>query len=177
MKQTRLTILIAAVVILAGVVIGTQTGLFSSSGEDPPPAELAERALTATQSADREVAAGKLIQGRYQEALPAIRRVMAETEDPKVKAVVIRGIERFYDHDSLPMLIDAMESDSLHVRAAAEHAVPPLLGIDLFDADADPATRAQQVAAVRREWEWVRNHPKLAQNKAKVRKHFEEGGQ
>jgi len=177
MKKTRLTILIAVVVILAGVVIGTQTGLFSSSGEDPPPAELAEQALTATQSADREVAAGKLIRGSYQEALPAIRRVMAETEDPKVKAVVIRGLQRFYDHDSLPMMIDAMESDSLHVRAAAEHAVPPLLGIDLFDADADPGTRAQQVAAVRRQWEWVRNNPWLDAKRAAVRQHFEEGGQ
>src|SRR5262249_48036328 len=70
--------------------------------------ELARLALTAPSPQARELAALELA-GRGAGALPQMRRVLAESDAPVVRAAMIQALGAQYDFESMPQLLPALE--------------------------------------------------------------------
>jgi len=171
-SRTRRIILFGGVGMLAFVVLLTRATVFAPAGGAGPEA-LAERAIAAADPADRTAAASRLVAAGAPRArmLPAVRRALAETHDPAVRAALLRGVERLLDHQSMPAVLAGLEDRDPHVRAAAERACTALIGRDGFDAHADPAARARQVADIRAEWAVLRDSEPMRRVRERIEKH------
>jgi len=123
-------------------------------GSIQPQAVLAAQALSeGIEEGEREVAAVQLAR-HPEEPAAELRRVLRESESPKVRAAVIRGLGNLYDVDSLPELIDAMEDESVLVRGRAGVAVQRIVGLDAgFRAEDPEEKRGEAVAKYRQFWE------------------------
>lgn len=133
---------------------------FSGRGDRlPPAAKLAEQALIASTAEAREKAALDL--ARYGPGSePHMRRVLAESQQPSVKAAVIQGLASLGDWESMPQLIDVLDDPDAQVQGRAEAAVTTLLGKDFFFRPAgEPLDREGAVRAARAEYDRIRNSP------------------
>jgi len=153
------------------LLVGLVLASVDSSPAALTPQELAEVALTSDDPAKREWAAGELCRREYAVAMPLIREVLADTRDANVRAVCLRAVRKFFDHQSLDMVIAAMEDDSRHVRKAAEDAAHHLLGLKIFHADAPPAERARQIRRVKADFEEVKDSDAYRQTIERIRQH------
>jgi HEAT repeat protein len=138
---------------LAGVLL-VALALWLLLGEGEPSAEeLAERALNAPTTEERQEAAIELARcGK--ESVQLLRRVFSESDTPEVRAAIAQGLGRQRDVESLPDLIDAMEDASPLVRGRAGVAVRRIVGLEVpFGADAPPEERRKAVAFYRKFWE------------------------
>ena len=142
--------------------------LVGCDGRPPSDEELMQRALNAASAEERERAAVTLA-GRgpaalaatpadrradFLDASPAVarlRKLLGDAE-PRVQAAAASGLAGLRDIDSLPRLLDLMNSPHAVVRLRSDAAVSSLLDVGFsFDAmspDAN-AERAQAVAGYR----------------------------
>jgi hypothetical protein len=145
--------------ILASVGLLTAT-VIAGCSSGPSPEELARQALEAPSEEEQDRAAAALAD-LGETGLPQMQALLAHsTASPRVKGRVIEGLAMARDWDSIPALINAMESNSLEVRGRAGSAVTALLGADFgFRAKGSPASREQAIRAIRAEYERMRDHP------------------
>jgi len=129
------------------------------------PDELVGVALESADPAEQEKAAVELAAlGRP--AMKHLQRVLAESQSDRVRAAVARGLASEPDYDSMPVLLDALADPSPVVRDRAGAAVQQLLGAEFqFAADAPPEERERDIAAIRKEWERLRDSPAFESRK------------
>jgi HEAT repeat protein len=146
MSKTALATGFVIVVALTGVVLAFVSG---SRGLGSPDA-LAERALNAATVEERQRAALDL--GRIgPSGQEALRRVLAESKTPEVKAAAIQGLLDQQDYSSLPVFLALLDDPSPLVRGRAGVAVTQLLGRNFqFLAEDPPARRAEAVEKMKR---------------------------
>lgn len=138
----------------AGGILLAAVTLWLLLGKGEPSAEeLAEWALNAPTSEERQEAAIQLARcGK--ESVQLLRRVFSESDTPEVRAAIAQGLGHQRDVESLRDLIDAMEDASPLVRGRAGVAVSRIVGLDVpFGADAPPEERQKAVAFYRKFWE------------------------
>jgi len=137
--------LLGATAVLLVVTIGVYVYRARSDTDRlDAPELLARRALTAPTVQEREKAALDLARSGPQ-ALPHLRRVLAESDTPVVRAAVIEGLGGQRDWPSMPQLLDALEDDDLQVRGRAGVAVSRILGLEFFFQADDPFEQRQPV--------------------------------
>lgn len=147
----------------------------------PSPEELARRALEAPTAGEQEVAAVRLAQlaGDNQvegpvrkEAGEHLRRVLANSQSPPVRAACLVGLASQWDYDSMPVFLEALEDSSPLVRGSAETAVRRMLSVDLnhfnYRHDDPPEKRQQAVKLIAEYWEQMRDSPLLRSSKKRL---------
>jgi len=130
--------------------------------------DLFEQALHAPSPAEREAAAVQLARRCEAEMLATppdrlerfldesenvrrLRTLLAESDTPEVRAAAAAGLGDVRDYESLPELLDLMESESTVMRMRSGKAVEQILGAGFgFDPYAAATDRAQSVEAYRR---------------------------
>ena len=147
-------VLVALAVAVYGVLYGWPV-LFS--GEQSPE-ELARSALEAPTPREQEEAVVQLAQFGT-EAREQLRRVLAESKTPRVRAACIRALAGQLDYDNMPAFLDALDDDSALVRGRAGAAVQQMLYADVaFPYDAPPV-REPAAKDLRERWEIMRDSP------------------
>jgi len=128
------------------------------------PEELAERALKGATVAEKTKAAVRLGDCGF-EAREELRQVFRETDRPEVRAACILGMGAIEDYDSMDVLLEALESESLVVRGRAGVVVSKMvMGHDVrfsFEANAPEEERKKAVESLRKYWEDVKDSPLL----------------
>lgn len=131
------------------------------------PEQLAQTALSGGDELKCEEAAVQLSQHPAR-SLDLIRKVFAEAQSDRVKAAAALGLGALVDWESMPKLIDAMESNSPDLRGNASAAVTQITGRDFgFQPNADATQQArnlQIIAGIRKNWElyhkiYLAKHP------------------
>lgn len=140
MAKWLVSITVLLALVTGGVYVFRHTG---PEGLDSPE-KLAARALTAATVAERERAALDLARSGPA-ALPHLRRVLAESDTPPVRAAVIEGLGALRDWPSMPHLLGAVEDDDRLVRGRAAVAAGRILGLEFFFQTDDPPEHRQAV--------------------------------
>lgn len=98
---------------------------------------------------------GSLFDGAVDPAtLELLRKTLAESQNPKVKAAIAAGLVKAKDPDSMPQLLDAMEDESLEVRTFAGEAVERIVGFGRgFVPDGPLEARQKKIATYRQFWD------------------------
>jgi hypothetical protein len=118
-----------------------------------PPAELAEQALSAAQSSQREKAAVELA-AHPQVKVELLREVWGKSSDPQVRAAVAIGLGAHRDWESMPELIAALKDPSPLVRGRSSQAINHIVEEDFgFRANASEEERAAAVAEIEKKWQ------------------------
>lgn len=129
------------------------------------PSALERIALNDGDAATRQKAALELAR-HPDKPLPHLRSVFQQSQDAAVKAAVALGLGRLKDWESMPELLNALDSESAQLRANAALAVNKMLGIDYkFRADDPPQRRAAKIKTMRQMYEAMN---KLFSNKDEV---------
>jgi hypothetical protein len=141
--EMRNTLLLAGGVVLLGVIAIHGWRLLSSGNVAESPESLAAMALSASTPEAAEAAAVQLSQGG-RPAREQMRRVLAESKRPEVRAACVRGLAELWDYNSMPALFKAMEDESQMVRARAGAAMRRLLKDDGGFRAEDPKEKRDQ---------------------------------
>jgi hypothetical protein len=132
---------------------------FSGPAGLRPPAELARIALHGADSREKEQAALDLERSK-EPARVHLRTVLAETNDPDIRAIAIRGLQSLKDWYSMPKLLDALDDKSEQVRMMAYGAVSELLGETYrYKFDDLPEQRARSIKVMRRAYDVMNKNP------------------
>lgn len=152
-------LLLIAIVLLV-LTLGLYGYLYLWSGDRlRSPEELTRVALTGGSDADKEQAALDLARSG-EAAREPLRRVLAESSNPDVRAAAIQGLGELRDGDSLPDLIKLLEDPSDKVRGRAGVAVGNIIGIDFrFNATDSQTGRAKAVKAIKQAYEAYKKNP------------------
>jgi hypothetical protein len=147
--------------ILLVLTAGYYTYSFFWGGERlPPPEELARRALEAGSPEEQEKAALDLARSG-EPAREHLRRVLAETRSPQVRAAVVEGLGALRDWESMPKLLDLLGDPDVKVRGRAGVAVTSLLGQDFsFRADDSADKRARIIRDMRSTYNKLQKAPR-----------------
>ena len=95
--------------------------------------------------------ATRYLSGHGHRATPQLRRVLAESEEPAVRAAAIDGLSRNRDWQSMPQFIDLMEDPDPRVRGSAGAAVQKMLKANVYFRSNDPPDeRARRIAYIKR---------------------------
>ena len=142
--------------ILAGVLAIAVVGYYGwrllSADRPPAPGELARAAIRADSAEEREQAAVHLAQ-LGKPAREYVVQVLAESKQPEVRAACIRGLADQWAYRQMAVLLDALEDESLLVRAQAGEAVQLLLKVEYgFNAHDPPEQRREVVKQLRERW-------------------------
>ncbi|MCX7427410.1 MAG: hypothetical protein NTW96_17490 [Planctomycetia bacterium] len=143
------------------VLVGAVTTLaMSGCSGKPSPDELARKALEAPTVEEQERAATALADL----GVPALPQIRELAVNPKaslpVKLRMMDAVVLARDWDSMPMLLTAMESDSIEIRGRATSSVMALLGARFnFPVEGSVQARRQAMQAVRAAYEKMRDHP------------------
>jgi len=125
--------------------------LFSGKRHEPPDT-LADRALSGADRDEREEAAARLSEHPN---LPVehLRRVAEEGDTPQVRAAATLGLGRARDWESMPLLIEALESDSELERGRAASAINRIVGQDFGYRARDPVEkRREAIELIKLKW-------------------------
>lgn len=149
---------IALGVLLAITVVYYGSGWLGGGLSSPD--ALVDVALSDSDLGARERAALDLIQVGPA-AVPHLRRILAESNEPKVQAAAIDGLSTLKDWEGVPALLDAMEhSNSALVRGRASAAVTRMLGADFqYRANGDRRQQAAALAVMRAEYDRMAKNP------------------
>ena len=142
-----------AVSVAAVLVVAVAVGRWWFSGSEfPPPEVLAATALSDQPEEEREKAA-EVLARHPDRPLAQLKRVAAESESPRVRAAAVLGLGALRDWESMPLLIEALESPSVFLRERAASAVRQILNRDFgFRARGGDAERRQAVETIKRCW-------------------------
>jgi HEAT repeat protein len=134
--------------------------MYVLSGERlPSPEVLAQTALAGGSDAEKEKAALDLARSG-EGAREHLRRVMAESNNPDVKAATVQGLGELRDEESVAAIIKLLNDPSEKVRGRAGVAVGNILGIDFrFRPDAPPAEREKVIKSVQKAYDDYRKNP------------------
>ena len=137
-----------------------------SSG--PSPEELARKVLEAQTPQEQERAAIALADVGVP-ALPQIRELAADPKTPlPVKLRMMDAVVGARDWDSMPMLLNAMESESVEIRGRATGSVMAMLGATFqFPVDGSVQSRQKAMQAIRAEYEKINQNPPPTYHTAK----------
>ncbi len=131
------------------------------SGGRPSPETLTERALSAASETEKEEATIELSR-LGPKASPHLRKLLAESDSPQVRAVCIQSLGSVYDYESMPAILEALDDESRLVRGRAEVAASKMLGRDYgLRRDLSEDERARIVTLMRTEWEALDGSPLL----------------
>lgn len=140
-----------------------------SGGHLPSPEQLARQALEAPDAQDRETAAVRLAElanrnevdrSWRQEAKQQLRRVLAKSPSPPVRAACILGLASQWDYQSMPALLEALDDRSALVRGRAAMAVRRLLSVNFgYHHDDPPEKRRQAKKRICDHWETMCDSP------------------
>jgi len=155
-----------------GVALTLVLGLASGCGSLTPSDEtLMNIAVSAESATEREAAAVALarraaieLEAAAPEQLAGflgssanvgrLRTLLGREFDPPVQAAAAAGLANARDVESLPRLIDLMNSPATVVRLRSGQAVSSILGVTFqFDPSGPPAARARAVAAYRTQYD------------------------
>lgn len=86
-----------------------------------------------------------------------LRKLLGQVADPSVQAAAVDGLAGMRDIDSIPAVLDLLESPSALVRLRACQGAARLMGFVpmmrlAFDPEGDVADRARAIAAYRKEY-------------------------
>jgi hypothetical protein len=126
----------------------------------PSPDDLARKALEAQTPQEQERAATALADL----GVPALPQIRELAVNPKaslpVKLRMMDAVVLARDWDSMPMLLTAMESNSIEIRSRATSSVMALLGATFkFPVEGSVQSRRQALQSIRAEYEKMRDHP------------------
>jgi hypothetical protein len=131
-------------------------GVQSGCVHRPSPEALAEAAINGSPALEQERAVLELTR-HGQASVSALRRVVAESRSPQVRAIAFQALGAFGDIESGPAMIEAMDDPDPRVRGRAAVAMVNILGVDFqFRAEDPPAKRRAIVDHVRRTYEQLR---------------------
>lgn len=150
----RQKILLAVAIVLLPAVLGAYWwAFFRSPSSFRSPGTLERLALGDDDPQVRQEAAVELAR-HPDKPLAHLRRVFEKSDDPQVRAAVALGLGHLEDWESMPALLDALESNSAKVRANAALSVNKMLGIDYrFRGDAPANERERKIKAMRAMYE------------------------
>ena len=143
-------------VVLSGILALTALGYFGwllFSGQRPEsPEALARAALEAGTAEQREAAAVKLCQfGKP--TREHLLHVLAESQQPEVRAACIRGLAEQWAYRHMRVLLDLLDDGDPLVRAQAGDGVQLMLKVEYgFNANAPPDQRREVVRRLRQRW-------------------------
>lgn len=161
---------------LAALLLVVCAFVYLRGNDTPSPDELAEQAVSANDSQQRNAAAAQLAVIADRNELPRIREVYQQSSDPAVRATLVQSMGRLYDYTSMDSLLQAMDDPSPLVRARANAAVVRMIGLDgHFDANGPIADRRRIIGFYRVQWEAMRNSGGIRQFEDKM--HVRYGGQ
>jgi HEAT repeat protein len=175
MVSTRLKVLLAVLGAVVLCVGAFQAYFYLGGGEgSASPEQLAQEALSGSTVEDRAKAAVGLENCGYK-AHEELRRVLQESDTAEVRAACIRGLGAIEDYDSMELMMDLLEDESLIVRGTAGSAVTSMLvmasGVQTrFKADGTEEERRQAAETLREEWEQLRESPLLNRYRRKLQK-------
>jgi HEAT repeat protein len=130
-----------------------------SAEELAPPEELLQQAMTAADEPARNEAAANLTR-HGKRALPQLRELAAAGPSPKVRAIAIVSLGSSGDYDSMPKLLDGLQSEDPSIRLAAQAAVERLLGARFgYRAGDPPEEREAAAQRMRDQWERLSSMP------------------
>ena len=153
MKKVLLPALAASVLLVAGVY-GCR---YLNWETKRSPEELMQVALNGETAEERELAAAELTE-YGEEAKQNMRDVLAQSNDPNVKAICIHGLGLIYDYESIDIMLAGLEDESPVIRGRSAIAVRKLIGRSFhFDPAMSETERRQRVDAIRKEWESIRD--------------------
>lgn len=132
------------------------TSLVGCNGAVSSPT-LAERAISGTPE-EQEKAALEITR-RGPDAIPLLRKIVAESTSSKARATAIQALGAYNDVESAPALFKAMEDDDPQVRGRAGVAVASIIGADYhFRAD-DPLPKRKAILGhMRQSYEKMLKH-------------------
>ena len=145
------TLLKVAGGLLAVVVVWYGWGLFSGQRVRSPE-ELVRLALSDADQAQREEAA--LCLSRHPDKPVAeLRRVFTESDSERVRVAAALGLGLVRDWDSVPRLLEAMQSPSVLLRSRAATAVNRIVGQDFgFRAQDPQPQRRKAIEVIKKNW-------------------------
>jgi hypothetical protein len=158
---------LAAVVLLVGAFYAWY---YLPRSSRPSPDTLRQQALTAATPTERQAAAAQLADWG-EEAKPQMREVLSATDQPEVRALMIQTLGGMFDYESMELLLQGLDDESLEVRQRSGYAVRTMLGAALpYDAQAPAEERAKAVAWMRNDWEQLKASPRLKDFQERLRR-------
>jgi hypothetical protein len=150
-----------ALAVVALLVVGFYVWYLYPRNVRPTPDNLKQEALTGATPEAKQAAAAQLSDWGA-EALPQMREVLAGSDVPEVRAMMVQGLGKQYDYESMELLLKGLEDESVEVRERSAQVVRVMLGRSVpFNAAGPTAERAAAVAAMRKEWEELQKSPLL----------------
>ena len=143
MKPLYLVILIGCVLVGGGLIAWSFLG-----GSPAGASKLASRALTASEESERiKAVVGLTMIKEFREAVPQLRHVAKETQDPEVLVIALGRLSSFSDTESLPLFFTGLDHPDKKVRTTAFEAVKKFNNNSLpdklkYNVDDPPAKRA-----------------------------------
>jgi hypothetical protein len=160
---------LVAGVLLAAVVAFYGWQYFASRETLDSPEELAAQALGGSKPEEQELACARLVAlaaklNKLESRNPArepLVQVYKESKRASVRATALQGLASIWDYDSMPLMLDALDDESIEVRSAAGQAVTRLLSLDPaeFNAVATPEDRQVSAKGLRARWEDFHKKP------------------
>jgi hypothetical protein len=141
------------------LAIGVAVRFFLTRHHEESAQELAELALRAGDPADQEQAATRLaaLASRTpgtesrNPVQPFLIRVFNESDNPGVRASMMRALAAIWDYDCMPKMLDLLQDPSLQVRDAAAQSVAKLIDVR-FDPTASAEVRSEAVKKLPDKW-------------------------
>lgn len=134
------------------------------------PGELASRALTAKEVADRANATVELCALQDAEAARHMRRLAGESGDVQVLVPVLSGLAARYDSEAKKLCLDRLDHTAEAVREAAIQGLSRIVSIPVetldFKSDAPPEVRRAAVEKLRKEHATPDDSVKIAMMKS-----------
>ena len=166
-KRKKTLYVVAGVLVLVAVVFHGWRWL--SIPTAPSPEELAGVAIFSDATPEDCQDAALKLAGLGSPAVPYMRRVLAESKSPEVRAAAIQGLVVAYDITSMDAYLDGLNDPSLPVRMSSATAMNNLLSMTALPDD-PPEKRQEAIDACRRHWEqmltWPHIQKKLAEQRA-----------
>ena len=100
---------------------------------------------------------------RSQESMQAYR----QAKNDEVKAALLPGFARRQDYDAMPLIVEAITSDSIILSGRALAAAQHLLGVRYENSISqlkDPSFRKQIADMVLEDWQHLQKYPKFKEN-------------
>jgi hypothetical protein len=118
--------------------------------------------------APRREAAVLAVARQGRRSVTQLRKIAREDPEPTVRAAALNALGEHYDHKSMDLLLERLESPSRIERARAQSAVVRILGPRVVPQSGDKATRQRTEAKVyRRLWENLQGTKQFAQLREK----------
>jgi HEAT repeat protein len=168
----RLKGLLAALGVVILVVALVHGWFYLSGGtRSASPEKLAQQALSEPTVEEKTRAALRLGECGY-EARDQLRQVLQQSDTPEVRAACIQGLGAIKDYDSVDLLMDALEDESLIVRGRAGSVLTKMISgageTWSFKASAPEGERKKAIEILRDHWEQLRDSPLLNQYRRRL---------